>query len=81
MDEGIRAKVSRFLDILIPEGKWEEYLELLDRNGIPNRKQTIGLLLIICQQIEKLENDYKQLKQPPNGTRPDKNVRLQPDKG
>jgi len=24
MDEGIRAKVSRFLDILIPEGKWEE---------------------------------------------------------
>jgi hypothetical protein len=56
MNDGIREKVSRLLGVMIPEGRWVNHLEALDREGIPNRKQMIGLLLIICQTIEDLEN-------------------------
>jgi len=59
MNDGIREKVSRLLGVMIPPGKWEQYLDMLDKNGVPNRKQLIGMVLIICQQIELLENGNK----------------------
>jgi hypothetical protein len=71
MNEGIRDKVSRLLGLSIPAGKWESYMGILDRDGVPNRKQLIGLVLIICQQIEILENDVA------NRTRSNKNFFIQ----
>ena len=56
MNDGIREKISRLLGVMIPPGKWEQYLDMLDKNGVPNRKQLIGLVLIICQHLESLEN-------------------------
>ena len=54
--EKIRQKISQHLDILIPENRWQQYIDILDRDGIPNRKQLIGVFMILCQQVETLEN-------------------------
>lgn len=52
----IRSRVSQCLDISIPEGRWQEYIELLDREGKFTKKRQLEMLFIICQSIEELEN-------------------------
>lgn len=52
---GIRQSVSQVFDVLIPQGKWQEYIEMLDRDGHPNRRELIALVLIFSKHIEALE--------------------------
>lgn len=54
-NDKIRYKISHLLDIVIPPNGWEEYISLLDAEGIPNRRQMVAMLMIICRQIELLE--------------------------
>jgi len=53
--EKIRQKVSQSLDVLIPENQWEKYIDLLDRDGKFSKKTIIAVILLLCQQVEKLE--------------------------
>lgn len=57
----IRQKVSQILDVLIPENRWEQYVELLDRDGKPSRKQLISIFMTMCQHMEILENMYEDI--------------------
>lgn len=57
----IRQKISQILDVLIPENRWEAYVELLDKDGKPSRKQLISIFMAICQHMETLENVYEDL--------------------
>lgn len=52
----IRQDISQLVDVLIPENRWTQYIDLLDRDGIPNRKQLIGIFMIMAQHIEVIEN-------------------------
>lgn len=51
----IRQLVSQELNVLIPEGKWAEYLDALDANGKFGRKQQLMVALVTCRQVEYLE--------------------------
>lgn len=57
----IRQRISQILDVLIPENRWEQYVELLDRDGKPSRKQLIAIFMSMCQHMETLENLYEDL--------------------
>lgn len=57
----IREHISQQLDVLIPERQWERYISILDRDGIPNRKQLIGIFMTLCQHVEVLENAIEDL--------------------
>lgn len=68
----IRPKISRTLDVLIPEDKWSEYADMLDREGKLTKKRQLEMLLILCQSVEQLEtlieDLYFQLENKPNET-------------
>lgn len=57
----IRQKISQILDVLIPENRWEQYVDLLDKDGKPSRKQLIAIFMSMCQHMETLENVYEDL--------------------
>lgn len=57
----IRQDISQLLDVLIPENRWQQYIDLLDRDGIPSRKQLIGIFMLLCQHVETLENTVEDL--------------------
>lgn len=57
----IRQDVSSLYGVHIPEGRWEDYLEMLDRDGHPNRKELCKLVLIFGKHIEELENELEKL--------------------
>ena len=57
----IRQKVSQYLEILIPEGQWEQYVDMLDRDGKFTSKNMMAILLIACRQIETLETIVEDL--------------------
>lgn len=57
----IRQRISQILDVLIPENRWEQYVELLDKDGKPSRKQLIAIFMSMCQHMETLENVYEDL--------------------
>lgn len=57
----IRHKISQQLNIVIPPNKWVQYIELLDRDGIPNRKQLIGVFMIMAQHLEMFEGLFEDL--------------------
>lgn len=77
--ERIRHKISQQLDVLIPENKWEQYIDLLDRDGIPNRKQLIGIFMILCQQVEILESLIEDLYGQAKTPQPDFKLRTAKD--
>lgn len=51
----LRPEISEILDIVIPENKWIEYFELLDKDSIPNRKQLHLIVATLCQHLDTLE--------------------------
>ncbi len=57
----IRQNVSQIFDILIPENKWQEYLDLLDRDGHPNRRELMQLILAFSNHLEVLEETIEDL--------------------
>ncbi len=57
----IRQSVSQVYDVLIPENKWEQYAEMLDRDGHPNRRELCKLILVFGQHIETLEDMIEDL--------------------
>jgi hypothetical protein len=57
----IRQLISQDLETLIPEGKWREYIDLLDRDGAFTRKKQMTMLITLCQQIEKIEEELERL--------------------
>lgn len=52
----IRQDISQVFNVLIPQGRWNEYVELLDRDGHPNRRELVSLILVFAKHIEVLEN-------------------------
>jgi len=52
--EPIRQKVSQAFDVFIPPSQWEQYVDLIDKAGW-SRKQMLTILMLSCQQIERLE--------------------------
>ncbi len=59
--DGIRNKVSRTLEVLIPEGKWRQYIDALDRDGKFTRKNQVEMNLILCEQVEIIEKMIEDL--------------------
>lgn len=55
MDNGIRRKVSKYLGEMIPEGKWEETLTIIDKRGGISQRQILDMLIIALQTIEEYE--------------------------
>lgn len=53
--EGIRLKYSQIFDTLIPEKQWERYFTHLDKEGHPNRREMLQLLIVLGQSVERLE--------------------------
>jgi hypothetical protein len=51
----IRRKVSTILDVLIQQGKWAQYIDMLDSEGKFGRKQSMAILVALCQSVEDLE--------------------------
>ena len=78
--EKIRQKVSQGLDVLIPENRWEQYIELLDRDGKFTRKNMLMLAMVTAQQVEILENLVEELYfrlemiEKPNGVEPTRSL-------
>lgn len=54
--ERIRPDISQALGVLIPEGKWEEYIDLLDRDGKFTRKNMLTMIILLCKHVERLES-------------------------
>ena len=54
--KSVRQSVSQVFDVLIPEGKWNSYLEMLDKDGHPNRREMVELVLTFGKHIEALED-------------------------
>jgi|GEM_PF-6605235 len=57
----IRQDVSQVLDTLIPENRWNEYIEMLDRDGHPNRRELLSLIVTFAKHIETLENTLEDM--------------------
>ncbi len=51
----IRQEVSQITDILIPEHRWEEYINLMDRENKFTRKNLISIIMVMCQELEQFE--------------------------
>jgi hypothetical protein len=56
MKNNLRQQVSQVLDTLIPEGQWDKYVDMLDREGKFTRKSELSIILLLCKQIEVLED-------------------------
>lgn len=52
----IRQEVSQITDILIPENRWETYVNLMDRENKFTRKNLISVIMVMCQELELFEN-------------------------
>jgi hypothetical protein len=52
----IRQEVSQIVDVLIPENKWEQYIELMDRDNKFQKKNLIAIIFVMCQELETFEN-------------------------
>lgn len=57
----INKKVSSILDVYIPEGKWQEFIDRIDNAGEPTRKHMTAILFALCEEIESLESIIKDL--------------------
>lgn len=51
----IRQDVSQIVDILIPENKWESYIDMMDRDNKFQKKNLIAIIFALCQQVEVFE--------------------------
>jgi hypothetical protein len=58
----IRQKASQILDTLIPEGRWQEYVDMLDASGKFSRKVQLSLIILLYQTVENLEKEVESLK-------------------
>lgn len=77
MTSNIREKISEILNTYIPEGKWNEYLGLLDRDGHPNRKELLEIIVALGKAIEELQAFSNSLQQmPPSPTKPPQNEEI-----
>jgi hypothetical protein len=52
----IRQEVSQIVDVLIPENKWEQYIDLMDRDNKFQKKNLIAIIFVMCQELEVFEN-------------------------
>ncbi len=52
----IRQEVSQITDVLIPENRWEHYIDLMDRENKFTRKNLISIVMLMCQELEQFEN-------------------------
>ncbi len=59
--ERIRTKASKALDVLIPEGRWEQYVEMLDREGKFTKRSLLTMVLLLCRSVEELELHVERL--------------------
>lgn len=53
----IRDRISDILGVRIQEGKWEAYVDLLDREGKFTRKTMIAIIMASALALENLQKD------------------------
>lgn len=52
----LRREISEIVRVLIPEGKWDETFNQLDKEGRITQKQIIQILLVIIKRLEENES-------------------------
>jgi hypothetical protein len=53
--------VSTILGFHIPEGKWKQQLDIIDKSGEPTMKHMGMMIFAVCQEMEEMETKLADL--------------------